>query len=418
MISSLFPQFTSLYAAFDRFPLPKGATTHIRQMAATLFNHCGDGLLYVAGDNGMQTLEQEQLRDASVTLLRSPVVSDSTNVLAKAMAYSEQLASVLQQRGQGLRIAHFRDPWAGVPLVDFKQQHPELALVYEVNALPSIELPMHIALPPTTIATIQQWEQRCLDGADVIITPSKLTQTQLRLLTNTPVHYLPNGADVITDQQLEAKLAAVNAEPPRLIYFGGAQRWQGLSHLLHAMVLINQQLPVQLDLCLSLDNRQARQVKQRIRQLNLEHVVKVYFGLSQAELRPKIMQATASIAPLIACQRNMQQGCCPLKIIESMACATAVIASDLPVVHELLQAPQHGLLVPPSRPSELARACIRLLTQPELAQQMGRHGLAHIKQHFQWPAINQQLRHHYQHLLPQHSSLKRTHNECLASEPV
>ncbi|WP_417763059.1 glycosyltransferase family 4 protein [Shewanella sp.] len=416
MISSSIPQFTSLYAAFDRFPLPKGATTHIRQMASTLFNHCGDGLLYVAGDNGMPTIEHEQLSHAKVTMLRSPIVNDSNNVLAKAMAYAEQLAQLLQQRGQQLQIAHFRDPWAGVPLVDYQRQQPALKLVYEVNALPSIELPIHLPLPQSTIATIKHWEQRCLDGADIIITPSKLTQAKLQQRTDTPVHYLPNGADIISNEQQQRQLANQQSAQPRLIYFGGAQRWQGLHTLLQAMVIINRQLSVELDLCLSLDNRQARQLKQQIRKLGLEQVVKVFYGLTQAELRPKIMQATASIAPLVACQRNMQQGCCPLKIIESMACGTAVIASDLPVVHELLQTPDHGLFVPPSRPSELARACIRLVTQPQIAQQMGLNGLAHIAQHFQWATINQQLRQHYQQLLLSPTSLKRTHNESLASE--
>ena len=37
-----------------------------------------------------------------------------------------------------LRIAHFRDPWSGVPLLAREHRY---ASVYEVNALPSIELP-------------------------------------------------------------------------------------------------------------------------------------------------------------------------------------------------------------------------------------------------------------------------------------
>ena len=37
----------AIYAAFDRFPSPKGAATHIGQMASTLFETFGGGLLYV-----------------------------------------------------------------------------------------------------------------------------------------------------------------------------------------------------------------------------------------------------------------------------------------------------------------------------------------------------------------------------------
>ena len=420
-------QYRSLYAAFDRFPLPKGASTHIKQMASTLFKNCGNGLLYVAGDKGKLPLEFETLqhdnRTVPVTLIRSQAPTQcaeygNNNVLAKAMAYADQLSSLLQRHGQQLQIAHFRDPWAGVPLLDYRTQQPQLRLVYEVNALPSIELPTHLAVKPQTLAVIKAWEQRCLDGADLILTPSKLTQQQLKRLTNTPIHYLPNGAEPITQTQLQEKQQTQLQQPPSLIYFGGAQRWQGLTTLLHAMVIIKRQLPATLTLCLSLKNRQARQLTGLIASLNLTDVVKVHYGLSQAELRPKIINATASVAPLIACERNMLQGCCPLKIVESMAAATPVIASDLPVVHELLAAPTHGLLVPPYRPSELARACISLLSQPELAAQMGQRARAHIVTNFQWNAINQTLSMHYQQLLSLHSSSKRIANECLASTPV
>lgn len=416
--------FRSLYAAFDRFPLPKGASTHIRQMATTLFKTTGNGLLYVAGDTGKLPVEVETLSHNSqtipVTLVRSHQTA-SNNILAKAMAYAEQLSELLQQQGAALQIAHFRDPWAGVPLLDYQAQRPNMPpikLVYEVNALPSIELPTHLPVKPETLSVIRQWEQRCLDGADIIITPSRLTQRKLCQLTKTPVYYLPNGADTMTAAQLAQKADLQQQQRPSLIYFGGAQRWQGLITLLHAMVIIKRQLPVTLVLCLSLNNRQARQLRRLITSLQLQDNIEVHYGLSQAELRPKISAATASVAPLIACERNMSQGCCPLKIIESMALATPVIASDLPVVHELLQHKHHGLLVPPSRPSELARTCITLLTQPELAQKMGRCGLAHIETNFQWHAINQTLSMRYQQLLSSHSSSKRIANECFASTPV
>ena len=48
----------SLYAAFDRFPTRKGASTHIARFAPCLFGHAGSGLLYVMGD---RTLPAHQL---------------------------------------------------------------------------------------------------------------------------------------------------------------------------------------------------------------------------------------------------------------------------------------------------------------------------------------------------------------------
>jgi glycosyltransferase involved in cell wall biosynthesis len=55
------------------------------------------------------------------------------------------------------------------------------------------------------------------------------------------------------------------------------------------------------------------------------------------------------------------QGCCPLKIVESMACGTPVIASDLPAVRELISSGNDGMLVPPDSPRALAGALESLL---------------------------------------------------------
>ena len=46
-----------------------------------------------------------------------------------------------------MQIAHFRDPWGGIPIV--QRENRAYQAVYEVNGLPSIELPFHYpALPP------------------------------------------------------------------------------------------------------------------------------------------------------------------------------------------------------------------------------------------------------------------------------
>ena len=64
------------------------------------------------------------------------------------------------------------------------------------------------------------------------------------------------------------------------------------------------------------------------------------------------------LAPLILNDRNLVQGCCPLKIIEGMAAGAAVIASDLPVVRELGSDGVHFLLVKPGSVDQIAQAVL------------------------------------------------------------
>jgi glycosyltransferase involved in cell wall biosynthesis len=64
-------------------------------------------------------------------------------------------------------------------------------------------------------------------------------------------------------------------------------------------------------------------------------------------------RAYVTVAPLTRGPRNELQGCCPLKIVESMANGTPVIASNLPVVRELISSGVEGMLFSPGSPRSL-----------------------------------------------------------------
>jgi glycosyltransferase involved in cell wall biosynthesis len=117
---------------------------------------------------------------------------------------------------------------------------------------------------------------------------------------------------------------------------------------------------LQLVLCVSGSKARLKFLRRFAERLQIENRLIWNLKFNQNELLPWLAHADLSLAPLTECPRNIQQGCCPLKIVESMALGTTVIASDLPVVRELMQHNETGWLVRPDRPSELARA-IRIL---------------------------------------------------------
>ncbi len=71
----------ALYAAFDRFPTRKGASTHIARFAPALFEEYGGGLLYVVGD---ERLPAHQL-EGDVEIVRFSV--PLPNLLERAVAF-------------------------------------------------------------------------------------------------------------------------------------------------------------------------------------------------------------------------------------------------------------------------------------------------------------------------------------------
>ena len=364
----------ALYASFDRFPSRKGSAVHIDRFARALFARARGGLLYVLGGDGLPPYQ----REGEVEIVRYSRATP--NYLERALAFSARLEALLDQDGAALRLAHFRDPWSGMAVIQ-----RDVATVYEVNGLPSVELPyLHPGIPRGTLERIAEVEQRCLDAADAIVVPSPVIAAALerRRVAPARIHVTPNGAD------LPAPMPRAEGAPARyLLYFGALQPWQGLDTALRALARLNDDLEdLALVVCASVHRRKAKPYRRLAARLGVEERVQWHFALPEAELAPWREHAVASLAPLRDCSRNVAQGCAPLKVLESMASGVPVVASDLPVVRALMEDGGQGLLVAADRPGEIARAVRMLLDFPDRAATMGAAGRTRVAQRFSWDA--------------------------------
>jgi glycosyltransferase involved in cell wall biosynthesis len=353
-------------------------------MAQALFQHFPPGLLYVLGDPNMPAYQHE----AGIETYR--LLTGAGNVLDRAIQFSESLTVLLGERGELLRCAHYRDPWSGFAI----EQHRALEdrpykTVFEVNGLPSIELPYaHPDLGDRTLSKIRDQENLCLSHADRVVVPSQTIADCLRDrgLSSERIQVIPNGADIPED-----------ASPPEdapgryLIYFGALQTWQGLDNLFRAMANLRDMDDLHLVVCASRHNRVAKAYRKLADKLSISPRIVWRFGLDQGELQQWLQHATASVAPLTDCSRNVDQGCCPLKILESMAAGVPVVASDLPAVCEIMQDWEHGRLVRPDRPNDLSRVLRGILEHEDEGRAMGARARQHIRDTLQWKHMTTQL---------------------------
>lgn len=88
-----------------------------------------------------------------------------------------------------------------------------------------------------------------------------------------------------------------------------------------------------------------------------------------------------------------------LVLVESLACATPVIASDLPGVRTLVDAGRDGWRVPPGDTAALAAALANVLGDAARARCMGLQGRAKVVTHFDWRVIGARLEGIYQEVL-------------------
>jgi alpha-maltose-1-phosphate synthase len=82
----------------------------------------------------------------------------------------------------------------------------------------------------------------------------------------------------------------------------------------------------------------------------------------------------------------------PLGIVnlEAMACGTAVVASRVGGIPEVVLEGETGLLVPPADPGALADAVNELVADPDRAAAMGETGRRRAVERFSWRAIAEQ----------------------------
>jgi glycosyltransferase involved in cell wall biosynthesis len=77
---------------------------------------------------------------------------------------------------------------------------------------------------------------------------------------------------------------------------------------------------------------------------------------------------------------------CPYAVLESMACGTPVVASNVGGIPEIITNGDDGLLVEPGNPDMLAKTIVRLLSDTSLKKILGQRAKSKIANKFSWQA--------------------------------
>ncbi|MDX1903533.1 MAG: glycosyltransferase [Thermonemataceae bacterium] len=373
-------QYQALYTAFDVFPSAKGAATHIYHFSKSILKAYPQGMLYVLGDDKLPVYDTWE---ENIHIWRFK--STENNFLEKTEAYSQQLMLWLKEQKK-LKVCHFRDIWGGIPIL--LHPHKNYQSIFEVNALPSIELPYRYEISQTLLTKIRELEQFCLEKADLLIVPSEVIRQHLlvqRNISSEKIKLIQNGAELPKNQN-----RPLEAPQQYAIYFGALQEWQGVDTLFRAFRLL-QDTDLHLVICSSHKYRFTKPYHKFAEKLGISEKIIWKYQLSKEELYAWVEHALFSFAPLKECSRNLEQGCSPLKILESMAVATPVIASDMPVTREIINNEYVGKLIRADRPAEWARAVRIWLSYPDNVKKIGKNAQEHIKKHFSWESKTSEL---------------------------
>ncbi|MDB9306202.1 MULTISPECIES: glycosyltransferase family 4 protein [Cyanophyceae] len=390
------------YISFDIVPAPKGAAIHIAAFSQSLAAAFGHIQLVTVSP----TTEQIENHELFPQVMQIMLPAVGRNLISRVLYFQNLLRGWLQNRH--FAAIHIRSIYEGFVIALNKKQYCD-QLIFEVNGLPSIELKYRypgVVEDRELLHKLNSQEQICLAAADLIITPSHVTAAYLqsRDVPANKIRVIPNGVDldVFTynhncgSDTLAAKInyteqAFTPAEVIKMIYFGTLSPWQGVNLAIEALELINKDVPAYLTVIGQAKDDQIKKLQQLALKLGIVDKLTILEPISQTQLVEHIHASDIILAPLMPSDRNLLQGCCPLKILEGMATGVPVIASDLPVVRELGEDSEHFLLVKPGSAKAIKDAVLQLHHHPELATKLAQNARQRIEKYYTWKLAGEAL---------------------------
>jgi len=118
-----------------------------------------------------------------------------------------------------------------------------------------------------------------------------------------------------------------------------------------------------------------QRLREEVRERGLEEV----FGFLDPRREVDLLMQGLDLFVMTSAPRSEGM---PTAILEAMACAKPVIATDVGAVRELVDAGTTGLLVRPEAPKELAAGILELLSDPDRARRFGSNGRRRARAEF------------------------------------
>lgn len=382
-----------LYTAFDIVPSPKGASTHILHNIRGLVNRKYGVHLMTPNDGLLPT--EDTIEGARVTRIAQDLTQ---NFLARASHFGNSILTHLTLN-PNYDVVHYRNIWDGLHIAQNKKRFGYKTL-FEVNGLPSIELKYHYpGLDSDLLSKIKEQEIATLHLSDAIICPSNVTRDYIASLglNRKLVTVIPNG--VSASDFSPSPLPERDGRVPVLLYIGTLADWQGLDIVIKALPKILEHQPVRLHIVGRGRSRQRKILSKQIRRLGVEGSVTVQPAIPHHEIPSLISESDICIAPLGLNDRNVTQGACPIKVLEYMAAGRPLLASNMPIVRELVREDLDALLFSPNDPADLARQALAILNDFELSKRLAKSASERALTKFTWHESQKKLGKIYEKLL-------------------
>ena len=236
--------------------------------------------------------------------------------------------------------------------------------------------------------TVHRRERRLVSAADAIIVCSSAMRDEITAALGpfaAAVTVVPNGVNLEVWQATETACAAARARvgvdptTPLIIYSGRLAHEKGVGILIDAMPGVLAHVSATRLIIAGRGPRDAS-LRARVSELKLDAEISFAGFLPEHELRPLVATADCAVIP------SLYE---PFGIValEAGALSTPVVASREGGLTEIITDGVTGVLVPPGEATSLAAAIVRVLSDRDYAQQLGRAARNDVTIRYNWPVL-------------------------------
>ncbi|MEZ8222144.1 Glycosyltransferase involved in cell wall biosynthesis [Candidatus Fervidibacteria bacterium JGI MDM2 JNZ-1-D12] len=245
------------------------------------------------------------------------------------------------------------------------------------------------------------WKRNALRKAERVLAVSAFTRNRLierHQVSPERIAVLPNTLDgsLLTIPPDGERLTRLGVNGRRVILTVGrlvaSERYKGHDVVLQALPAVLTKVPNAVYLVVGDGDDRAR-LERLAQQLGVQNHVVFTGQVTDAELAAcyRACDVFALPAQTVLDDHAPKGEGFGIVFLEAMAFGKPVVGPNYGAPAEFIRHGEHGLLVDPKSPDEVAEAIITLLTQPERARRMGEAGRAWVMQEFSYERFKERL---------------------------
>lgn len=264
-------------------------------------------------------------------------------------------------------------------IYDSHEYHPEAFAEH----FGSIKAPME--------KIIYLYEKSLGKKADYIVTVNELLVKKFKKY-NSNVELIPNYPVLKDEEFIKGQV-----EKPTFIYVGGLRQDRGIFKILEAIKLVKR------DDCKYIfvgpfETKEFELKCYKFIEENLKDKDIVFTGkIPHIEVFDYLRRAHAGFV-ILQPDNWRYVNAEPIKLFEYMSSKTAIIGSDFPMVRNIVEESQSGLLVKATSPKDIAEAIEKLSNNLQKTRLMGEMGYLKVKELYNWSVCEKRLLNTYKKL--------------------